>query len=165
MIDTMFGDDNETPIVKVYETTQKVVSNYLNKEHKTIEFLAAKLNTTKGYLYANLDPNQMNKPLSIDKVYKISKITEDAAIFEAILDDLGFLVVPKEHAKITDASMKELAIAVQIECNDVFSSVMKSLDDEKISKKEQEINAKEIKEAMAKLAELEKLNNEIEIKE
>mgnify|MGYP000959173771 FL=1 len=163
MLDKIFGDEKELPIVKAYEAAQNVVSKFLDKEHKSIEFLASKLGTTKGYLYANLDPAQMNKPLSIDKAYNISKEANDVEIFETILCDLGYVVTPKQQAKISDSSMRDTATDAQMECNDVFASVMNSLKDGKVTKEEQARNKKEIHEAIKKLTELNNLNDGIEL--
>ncbi len=108
MIDDIFGGE-ELPNEEVYRMAQRVVKDWMEREHKKIEWVAAQLGTTKGYLYASLDPNQTHKPLSIDRAIKISQLSGDFRVFEVILRNFGLIMT---KAEITEQEKADAMAAV-----------------------------------------------------
>ncbi|BCD61728.1 hypothetical protein NrS5_24 [Nitratiruptor phage NrS-5] len=95
MIDDIFGYD-ELPNIKIYKTAQAVIKDYMDRERKKIEWVAEKLGTTKGYLYAQLEPNRTDKPLSVDRVMAITELTGDTRIIEAMAKEFGYTLCKPE---------------------------------------------------------------------
>ncbi len=112
MIDDIF-EAEELPNFDIYKTAQRVVRDYMSKHAKKIEWVASHLGTTKGYLYASLDPHQTHKPLSADRIIAITKLTEDPRIIEAMAKEVGYTIcrpcdIEKVSADTTDVIMKTL---------------------------------------------------------
>jgi len=156
MLDEMF-EDEQLPNVKVYEMAQTVVRDFMEKEHKKIDYVAQKLGTTRGYLYASLDPKQTHKPLSIDRIMDITRLTGDNRIIEVIANEFDLVAVCKYkgEAKIKDISL--LVDMANMENSDVFRVVKLAIADNVITKEERESILKEIDEAQRANAELKDL--------
>lgn len=153
MLDDLF-DSEEIPKEDIYRAAQKVVKNYMDKTNKKIEFVAGELGTTKGYLYSSLDPKQTNKPLSIDRIIDITKLTEDYRIIESITHEVGMLAVLSKGSKYTSEDIHHLVDMANIEGSDVFKAAKDYLSDGKISPTENEDLLKEIEEAETAFARL-----------
>lgn len=82
-LEEMYGDDT-VPFRTVYETAQSVVEDYMKLHSCKMQKVAELLGTTKGYLYAMLDPNQTHRPLSVDRVIEITNLTGDTRILESM---------------------------------------------------------------------------------
>ena len=91
MMDELFGYE-ELPNLSIYRTAQKVVRDYMQKVSKKIEWVAEKLGTTKGYLYAQLEPARTDKPLSVDRVMEITRLTGDMRIIEEMAKEFGYVL-------------------------------------------------------------------------
>lgn len=133
-LDDMFGSD-PTPFRNVYEAAQIVVNDYTVLHNCKIEKVAEQLGTTRGYLYAMLDPNQTHRPLSVDRVIEITALTGDTRIIDAI----------KEASKISDdhleCSFTELMMAtikIQSHTGALSETLFKSLEDGELDDKERE---------------------------
>ena len=153
MLDDIF-DDEQLPNIKVYEIAQQVVKDLMEKEHKKIDYVAAKLGTTKGYLYASLDPKQTNKPLSIDRILDITKLTDDKRIIEVIANQFDMVVIPKKQATANILDINVLVDKANIENADVFREIKIAISDGIIDENEQKRILKEIDEAQNANAEL-----------
>jgi len=153
MLDKMF-EDEQLPNLKVYEMAQTVVKNFMEKEHKKINYVAEKLGTTRGYLYASLDPKQIHKPLSIDRIMDITKLTGDNRIIEVIANEFDLVAICKFKEKATTKDINLLVDMASIENNDVFRVVKLAIADDVITPEEREAILKEIEEAERANAEL-----------
>lgn len=111
MIDDLF-DSEELPNASVYRAAQRVVRDWMAREGKKIEWVASQLGTTKGYLYASLDPHQTHKPLSVDRVVAITEQTGDMRIIEEIARLFGYTLcrpdVRKEPGDPMSVAVKTL---------------------------------------------------------
>ena len=111
MIDDIF-DSEELPNERIYRTAQQVVKDLMNRECKKIEWVAAKLGTTKGYLYASIDPHQTHKPLSVDRAIAITRLSGDIRIIEAMAREFGYTLcrpdVEKEQGDAMSVAVKTL---------------------------------------------------------
>ncbi len=156
MIDKIF-DTDELPNHKVYEMAHKVVADYMEAKRCKIDVVASELNTTKGTLYRQLNPNDTQMPLSIDRIMAICKLTGDYRILEVVGSEFDLLVIPKheEVAKISDVNL--LVDMANIENNDVFRVVKLAMADNVITPEEREAILKEIEEAEKANAELKDL--------
>jgi len=139
MLDDIFGQE-ELPNLDVYQTAQKVIKDFMDKEYKKIEWVAEKLGTTKGYLYAQLEPNRTDKPLSVDRVIAITELTDDVRIIEAMAKKFGYTLCKPETSKkefndpiftvvINSLSLEELQ-------GDLAKSIKEAIKDGVIDKKE-----------------------------
>ena len=164
MIDDIFSDE-ELPNLRVYEMAQRVVKDFMDRECKKIEYVASKLGTTKGYLYASLDPKQIHKPLSIDRIMDITKLTGDNRIIEVIASEFDLITICKYKARSTTSDINVLVDKANIENSDVFREVKKAIEDGVIDKEEQMSILKEIEEAQKANAELKDLVLHIAIQE
>jgi hypothetical protein len=153
MLDDIF-DDEQLPNTRVYEMAQTVVRDFMQKEYKNIDFVAQKLGTTRGYLYASLDPKQTHKPLSIDRIMDITKLTCDNRIIEVIANEFDLIAIGKQKSEATTKDLNILADIANIENNDVFKEVKKDLEDGIIDRDEQKRILKEIDEAQIANAKL-----------
>jgi hypothetical protein len=155
VLNKIFYDENELPNVKVYETAQKVVFDFMNKQCKSIDFVASELGTTAGYLYPILNPKRIDKPLSMDRVIAITKLTKDNRIIEAINSEFNLISVSKDRfEKVSNISLQEMLIQVNIECADVFKKGMEAIADGKVTRQEQKKLLIEIEEEQQKMEEL-----------
>jgi len=98
MLDDIFGQE-ELPNLEIYKAAQLVVRDYMERNAKKIEWVAEKLGTTKGYLYAKLEPNRTDKPLSVDMVIAITEITGDMRIIEEMAKKFGYTLCRPEGEK------------------------------------------------------------------
>jgi len=153
-LEEIFGS-NEMPIEEVYYTAQKVVKAYMDKTNKKIDYVARELGTTQGRLYKQLDPNQPETSLSVDRIIEITRLTSDTRLIETITHEVGMLAIKNKDVMVTLKDINHLTDKANIESSDVFRQVKLSLDDGKITKYEQEQSLKEIKEAQTALAALE----------
>ncbi|WP_281952024.1 phage regulatory CII family protein [Nitrosophilus kaiyonis] len=102
MIDDIFGYE-ELPNLKIYKAAQAVIKDFMDREYKKIEWVAEKLGTTKGYLYAQLEPNRTDKPLSVDRIMAITELTGDTRIIEAMAKEFGYtLCKPETESQKSD---------------------------------------------------------------
>lgn len=153
MLDDIFGDD-QLANYKIYETAQKVVKDFMDKEYKKIDYVASELGTTKGYLYASLDPKQTHKPLSIDRIIAITRLTKDNRIIEVIANEFNLMTINRYQKSNDIKDINNLVDKSNIENSDVFREIKNSIKDGVISKKEKQNILKEIEEA-------EKINIEV----
>jgi hypothetical protein len=153
MLDDIFNSD-ELPNHKVYEVAQMVVRDYMNAENKKIEYVAERLGTTKGYLYASIDPNQTNKPLSIDRIFAITKLTNDMRILEVVANEFDMVLIHKKQSEANIADINLLVDRANIENSDVFREIKRAIEDGVIDEDEQRKILKEIDEAQKANAEL-----------
>ena len=111
MIDELFAGE-ELPNERIYRTAQQVVKDLMNRECKKIEWVAAQLGTTKGYLYASIDPHQTHKPLSVDRAIAITRLSGDMRIIEAMAREFGYTLcrpdVEKEQGDAMSVAVKTL---------------------------------------------------------
>ena len=89
MLDDLFESEH-IPVERIYRAAQAVVKRLMERERKKIEWVAAQLGTTKGYLYASLDPHQTHKPLSVDRIIAITELGGDMGIVEEIAKHFGY---------------------------------------------------------------------------
>lgn len=165
MLDSLFYDENELPNLKIYETAQTVIKDYMDKKHRSIEFVAEQLGTTKGYLYPILNPKRTDKPLSMDRAIEITKLTDDYRIIEALNSEFNRIAICKDsYENVTNKDLKEMLIQVNIECSDVFREGMEAIADGVITRTERIKVLKEIEEEQTKMEELRQavLNCEVE---
>jgi hypothetical protein len=97
MLDDIFGG-NEIPKTEVYKMVQKVIKTYMDKTNKKIDYVAEELGTTQGYLRKQIDPHQPERPLSIDRIIDITKLTGDVRILQEIANELDMVVIPRKQA-------------------------------------------------------------------
>ena len=111
MIDDLF-DSEELPNERIYRTAQQVVKDLMNQECKKIEWVAAQLGTTKGYLYASIDPHQTHKPLSVDRAIAITRLSGDMRIVEEMAREFGYTLcrpdVEREQGDAMSVAVKTL---------------------------------------------------------
>lgn len=155
MLDDIFGG-NDIPKEEIYRETQKVIKRYMNKTNKKIEYVSQELGTTAGYFRKQIDPNQPDRPLSIDKIIDITRLTGDTKIIEKIAHEVGMIAIPGMNVKVTISDISRLADIANIEGSDVFREIKLDLEDDEISKDEKNQILKEIKEAQTAYAQLEK---------
>lgn len=114
MLDDIFGQE-ELPNLEIYKAAQRVVKDYMDKNAKKIEWVAEKLGTTKGYLYAQLEPARTDKPLSVDRVIALTELTGDMRIIEEMAKKFGYTlckpdVQPGKKADAIDLAIKTLQL-------------------------------------------------------
>jgi len=128
MIDDLFGGE-ELPNKEIYQAAQNVVRRIMEKEGKKIEWVAAQLGTTKGYLYASLDPYQTHKPLSVDRAVSITELSGgDMAIIETMAKHFGYVLV-KADAK-AEGSADAMTVAVKtLELEQLHGELAKEVKD------------------------------------
>jgi len=153
MLDGLFGTD-ELPNQHVYEVAQMVVKEYMDEHHVKIDHVASLLGTTKGYLYAGLDPSQTTKPLSIDRIIAITKLTGDNSILDAVVKQFDLILVNKIEAQASVLDLNVLVDRASIENNDVFREAKVDLSDGVIDAEEKKRIIKELDEADKANAEL-----------
>ena len=111
MLDDLFESEN-IPVERIYRAAQAVVKRLMEKEHKKIEWVASKLGTTKGYLYASLDPHQTHKPLSVDRIIAITELSGDMGIVEEIAKHFGYTLcrpdISQNRGNTIDIAVKTL---------------------------------------------------------
>lgn len=155
MLDKIFHDENELPNIRLYEVTQQVVFDYMDKERKSIDYVAQQLGTTSGYLYPILNPKRIDRPLSMDRAIEITKLTKDKRIIDALNSEFDLISISKDKfTHVSNESLYEMLINVSIECSDVFKFGMEAIKDNKITKEEQTKLLKEIDEEQKKMQEL-----------
>ena len=139
MIDDIFGGE-ELPNEEIYRAAQGVVRRVMEKEGKKIEWVAAQLGTTKGYLYASLDPHQTHKPLSVDRTVAITELSGgDMAIVETMAKRFGYVLV-KADTKCADEA-DAIGVAVKTleleQLHGILAKVVKeSVEDGKLDSEE-----------------------------
>ncbi len=153
MLDDIFGE-NEEPIDEVYKVAQKVIKDYMDKTCKKIDYVARELGTTQGYLRKQLDPNQPDRPLSIDRIISISKLTNDMRILEEIAREFDMVLVPRKNEVANINEINTMVDMANIENSDVFRVVKQSMADGIIDKDERKKILKEIDEAQIANAKL-----------
>ena len=163
MLDDIFGE-NEIPNWNIYRAAQRVVKTYMEKTNKKIDYVARELGTTQGYLRKQLDPNQPDRPLSIDRVISITKLTGDYRILEEIAKEFDFVLVPRKQ-EASNGNINDLADEANIENNDVFRVIKIALKDGIISKEERKAILKEIDEAQKANAKLKFLIENLKVEE
>lgn len=155
-LDDIFGEGSEI-IEEIYTETQSVIKRYMDRKNKKIEYVAQELGTTAGYFRKQLDPNQSDRMLSIDRIIAITKLTMDKGILDLIAKQFDMMLISKnkgegEHCGINDIS--KLVDISNMEDADVFRAVKVALADGKIDKEERDNILKEIDEADKAHAEL-----------
>ncbi len=153
MLDDIFGE-NEVPIDEVYKVAQTVIKDYMDKTHKKIDYVSRELGTTAGYLRKQLDPNQPDRPLSIDRVASISRLTDDMRILEEVAREFDMVLVPRKKKSATIGEINILVDVANIENSDVFREIKKAIADGVVDKDEQQRILKEIDEAQIANAKL-----------
>lgn len=156
MLDDIFGG-NEVPKDEVYKIAQEVIKDYMDKTHKKIDYVAEELGTKKGYLYKQLDPIQTDRPLSIDRIIDITRLTGDKRILEEIAREFDLLVIPKHQDEAKTSDINLLVDLASIENGDVFKVVKMAISDGIITPEEKKAILKEIDEAETANAELKDL--------
>jgi hypothetical protein len=156
MLNKLF-DTDELPNAKVYETAHKVVGDYMEKNRCKIDVVAAKLGTTTGVLYRQLNPKDTQMPLSIDRVMAITKLTDDNRILEVVVNDFDLALIPKHQDNATTSDINLLVDLANIENGDVFKVVKMAIADGIITPEEKKAILKEIDEAETANAELKDL--------
>ncbi len=137
MLDDIF-DSEELPNSSIYRTAQKVVRDLMEREGKKIEWVAAQLGTTKGYLYASLDPNQTQKPLSVDRVVAISELSGDVRIVEEMARLFGYTLCRPDVRKDPATPMSVAVKTLQMEQahGELAGEVRESIEDGVIDEEE-----------------------------
>jgi len=154
MLDDIFGA-NEIVREEIYREVQKVIKTYMDKYNKKIEYVSQELGTTAGYFRKQIDPNQPDRPLSVDRIIDITRLTHDTRIVEKIAQEVGMLAIPIEKVSASIKDISHLTDIVNMESADVFREVKTDMADKKINADEQRQIIKEIKEAQTALAALE----------
>lgn len=154
MLEEIFGGC-ETPKEDVYRAAQKVIKSYMDSMNKKIDYVARELGTTEGYLRKQLDPNQPEKPLSIDRIIDITRLTKDTRIIEEVAHEVDMLAVSNVHTTISILDIHHLTDIANMEGSDVFREVKSDLEDGKIDENEKSQILKEIREAKAAYQKLE----------
>ncbi|ADV47048.1 phage regulatory CII family protein [Nitratifractor salsuginis] len=158
MIDDLF-DTDELPVAEIYRTAQRVVKDYMNRECKKIEWVASQLGTTRGYLYASLDPHQTHKPLSVDRALEICRLTGDARIVEAMARELGYTLCKPGDLRDKGAEPMEVVVTVlgmEELHGDLAKTVKEAVKDGVLDEDEKEEIRKRAYELRKQAAELEK---------
>ena len=153
MLDDIFGE-NEIPIDEVYKVAQTVIKDYMDKTHKKIDYVARELGTTQGYLRKQLDPNQPERPLSIDRVASISRLTGDTRILEEVAREFDMVLVPRKKESTNTSELNTLVDMANMENGDVFRVVKLAIADDVITPDEKRAILKEIDEAQIANAKL-----------
>jgi len=153
MLDDIFGE-NEVPIDEVYKVAQIVVKDYMDKTHKKIDYVARELGTTPGYFRKQLDPNQPDRPLSIDRIVSISRLTNDMRILEEVAREFDMVLVPRKKEAADINEINTLVDMANIENGDVFREIKIAIADGVVDKDEQKRILKEIDEAQIANAKL-----------
>lgn len=133
-LDDMFGSD-PVPFRNVYEAAQVVVNDYTVLHNCKIEKVAEQLGTTRGYLYAMLDPNQTHRPLSVDRVIEITNLTEDHRIIDA-MKEASRIAESDVQCTITEIMMATLK--VQAHTGSLSETLFDAISDGEIDDKERE---------------------------
>ena len=154
MLDDIFGQE-ELPNLEIYKAAQRVVKDYMDKNAKKIEWVAEKLGTTKGYLYAQLEPARTDKPLSVDRVIALTELTGDMRIIEEMAKKFGYTLCrpdtePQEqNDPITIVMLKALGLEeVQ---GDLAHTVKDAIEDGEIDEDEKRA-IKDVAHKLRKLA-------------
>ena len=154
MLDDIFGQE-ELPNLEIYKAAQLVVKDYMDKNAKKIEWVAEKLGTTKGYLYAQLEPARTDKPLSVDRVIALTELTGDMRIIEEMAKKFGYTLCKPDTAPqesndpITIVMLKALGLEeVQ---GDLAHTVKDAIEDGKIDEEEKRA-IKDVAHKLRKLA-------------
>jgi hypothetical protein len=153
MLDDIFGE-NEVPIDEVYKIAQKVIKDYMDKQNKKIDYVAQELGTTPGYLRKQIDPNQSDRPLSIDRILSITRLTGDKRILERIALEFDMVLIPRTQATSSINEINTLVDMANIENGDVFREIKLAIADGIVDKEEQKRILKEIDEAQIANAKL-----------
>ena len=153
MLDDLFESEH-IPVERIYRAAQAVVKRLMERERKKIEWVAAQLGTTKGYLYASLDPHQTHKPLSVDRIVAITELSGDMGIVEEIAKHFGYtLCRPKEiEAKpLSILSLALLGLDLEVQQGNLAKALKEALEDGEVDQKEQR-RIKELAYELRKLA-------------
>ncbi|MFT7861201.1 MAG: phage regulatory CII family protein [Sulfurimonas sp.] len=142
------------PVDHIYIRAQKVVKDYKDKHSKKISWVAEELNTTKGYLYQQLDPNREGKQLSVDRVIHITKLTKDLGIIEAIADHFDCIMVKRMKVETETKDINMLVDISALENQDVFREAKKAIMDGHVDEHEREKLVEELKGAQQANAQL-----------
>jgi len=144
MLDDIFGQE-ELPNLEIYKAAQLVVRDYMERNAKKIEWVAEKLGTTKGYLYANLEPARTDKPLSVDRVIALTELTGDMRIIEEMAKKFGYTLCRPDVQVDKKADAMDLAIkTLQLEAlhgelaSDVEDAIQDGVVDENEKKRVRE---------------------------
>ena len=144
MLDDIFGQE-ELPNLEIYKAAQLVVRDYMERNAKKIEWVAEKLGTTKGYLYANLEPARTDKPLSVDRVIALTELTGDMRIIEEMAKKFGYTLCRPDVQVDKKADAMDLAIkTLQLEAlhgelaSDVEDAIQDGVVDEDEKKRVRE---------------------------
>lgn len=133
-LEKMFGDDT-APFRTVYESAQAVVNDYMTLHNCKIEKVAEQLGTARGYLYGMLDPNQTNRPLSVDRIIEITNLTGDHRIIDAIKE------ASKTSEERTECSISDImmvGLKIQSHTGSLSQTLFEAVKDGEIDEKEGE---------------------------
>jgi len=141
MLDDIFGG-NEAPNHDVYESIQKTIKSYRDRMNKKIEYVAQELGVSVKYLRHQIDPNQPDRPLSIDRIIDIMNLTGDFSTLAVIADKFNMMAIPRVTAELKARDINKLLDDANVEASDVFREGKRDLDDiERITKELNESDA------------------------
>ena len=145
MLDELFGAE-ELPNEMMYRAAQGLVKRLMEREHKKIEWVAENIGTTKGYLYASLDPHQMHKPLSVDRVIALTRLSGDMSIIEEMAKIFGYALCRADAQSAEYRSIIDIvnsSLSLQEGQGELSKSIKDAIKDGVIDEKEkQEIKTK-----------------------
>lgn len=141
MLDELF-DSEELPNEMIYRAAQGLVKRLMDREHKKIEWVANEIGTTKGYLYASLDPRQMHKPLSVDRAVALTRLSGDMSIIEEMAKMFGYALCKaeareQEYRDISD--IVDSALSLQCGQGELSKSIKEAIEDGVIDEKEKQM--------------------------
>ena len=145
------------PHTEVYRVAQMVVRDYMDRTTMSMDAIAEKLDINNHSLYKQLNPKELDRPLHMDLVLNITKLTGDDRIIRKIAEEAGMLAV--HHIalcgpvrKIEDEAMRELA-EIAAEVGDVSRVTLGAMSDQKVTAGELKVMLKEVLEAAEKIGE------------
>jgi len=133
-LEKMFGDDT-APFRTVYEAAQAVVNDHMILHNCKIEKIAEQLGTARGYLYGMLDPNQTNRPLSVDRIIEITNLTGDHRIIDAIKEASK---VSDERTECSISDIMMVGLKIQSHTGSLSQTLFEAVKDGEIDEKEGE---------------------------
>lgn len=152
-------DCEELPNFKIYETSHKVVQEYMDKNNVKIDVVAAELETSKSVLYRQLNPSDTAMPISADRIIAITKLTNNIKIIECMANEFGYVLCKPES--VTPNSISEanavlnMYLQISTDMGRLSSEITKGMEDGIIDHGEKDGIISAIRKARTKLAVLE----------